>query len=88
MGAKANPEQIDYQHPLIKQVLESTHGTIIFQEQVMELCNVVAGFPQKDCDMIRRTIMKRSASKADAMKKQAEDLKKQFVEGCMGNGTY
>ena len=86
MGAKANPEQIDYQHPLIKQVLESTHGTIIFQEQVMELCNVVAGFPQKDCDMIRRTIMKRSASKADAMKKQAEDLKKQFVEGCIGNG--
>ena len=52
----------------------------------MELCNVVAGFPQKDCDMIRRTIMKRSASKADAMKKQAEDLKKQFVEGCIGNG--
>ena len=34
-----DPENIDYKHPLIKQVLEPTHGAIIFQEQVMELCN-------------------------------------------------
>jgi len=87
LGNKENPSQIDYQHPLIKQVLESTSGAIIFQEQVMELCNVVAGFPQEDCDMIRRTIMKRSASKADAMKKQAEELKNRFVIGCESNGV-
>jgi DNA polymerase-3 subunit alpha len=86
LGAKANPEDVDYEHPLIKKVLKSTYGTIIFQEQVMELCNVVAGFPQEDCDMIRRTIMKRSASKADAMKKQAQQLKEQFVTGCIANG--
>ena len=86
LGAKDDPENIDYKHPLIKQVLESTHGTIIFQEQVMELCNVVAGFPQEDCDKIRRTIMKRSASKADAMKAQAIALENSFVEGCVTNG--
>ena len=86
LGAKADPENIDYQHPLIKQVLEPTHGAIIFQEQVMELCNVVAGFPQEDCDKIRRTIMKRSASKADAMKAQAQALENAFVEGCVSNG--
>ena len=86
LGAKANPENVDYKHPLIKEVLKSTYGTIIFQEQVMELCNVVAGFPQEDCDMIRRTIMKRSASKAAAMKKQAQQLKEQFVAGCLDNG--
>ena len=87
LGAKANPEDVDYQHPLIKKVLKTTHGAIIFQEQVMELCNVVAGFPQEDCDMIRRTIMKRSASKAAAMKKQAQDLKERFVIGCTNNGV-
>ena len=86
LGAKANPEDVDYEHPLIKKVLKNTYGTIIFQEQVMELCHVVAGFPQEDCDMIRRTIMKRSASKADAMKKQAQQLKEQFVVGCVANG--
>jgi DNA-directed DNA polymerase III PolC len=87
LNAKANPDKIDYQHPLIKKVLKKTHGCIIFQESVMELCNVVAGFPQEDCDMIRRTIMKRSASKADAMKKQAEELQKRFVTGCIENGV-
>lgn len=86
LGAKANPESVDYQHPLIKKVLKSTYGAIIFQEQVMELCHVVAGFPQEDCDMIRRTIMKRSASKAAAMKKQAQELKERFVSGCVNNG--
>lgn len=85
--AKANPQDIDYQHPLIKEVLEPTYGAIIFQEQIMQLCNVVAGFPQEDCDKIRRTIMKRSASKADAMKAEAEALKKQFVEGSANNGV-
>jgi len=86
LGAKANPEDVDYEHPLIKKVLKSTYGTIIFQEQVMELCHVVAGFPKEDCDMIRRTIMKRSASKAAAMKKQAQELKERFVSGCVSNG--
>tara|TARA_Y100000593_G_scaffold25146_1_gene50108 strand:+ start:2061 stop:5660 length:3600 start_codon:yes stop_codon:yes gene_type:complete len=87
LGSKANPESVDYKHPLIKKVLKNTYGAIIFQEQVMELCNVVAGFPQEDCDMIRRTIMKRSASKAAAMKKQAQELKLRFVNGCVENGV-
>lgn len=86
LGAKADPENIDYQHPLIKKVLEPTHGAIIFQEQVMELCNVVAGFPQEDCDKIRRTIMKRSASKADAMRAEAQALENAFIDGCVNNG--
>lgn len=87
LGNKANPEKIDYQHPLIEKVLKTTANCIIFQEQVMALCNVVAGFPQEDCDMVRRSIMKRSASKADSMKKQAQDLKDRFVEGAVKNGV-
>ena len=85
--AKQDPDSVDYHHPLIERVLKSTHGAIIFQEQVMELCNVVAGFPQADCDKIRRTIMKRSASKADSMKQAAYALKESFVEGCVRNGV-
>ena len=85
--AKQDPDSINYHHPLIEQVLKTTHGAIIFQEQVMELCNVVAGFPQADCDKIRRTIMKRSASKADSMKQAAHALKESFIEGCVKNGV-
>ena len=87
LDSKANPDKIDYQHPLIEKVLKDTYNCIIFQEQTMALCNIVAGFPQEDCDTVRRTIMKRSASKADSMKKQAQELKDRFVEGAVGNGV-
>lgn len=86
VNAKNNPDDIDYKHPLIKQVLEKTYGMIIFQEQVMELCNVVAGFPKEDCDMVRRAIMKRSASQSTAKMKQARELRQRFIDGSATNG--
>ena len=53
--AKKFPENVEYGHPLIKEVLEETYGCIIFQEQVMELCHVVAGFPK---DRMQRNLEK------------------------------
>jgi DNA polymerase-3 subunit alpha len=85
--AKSNPENINYHHPLIKEVLEPTFGAIVFQEQIMQLCNVVAGFPQRECDQIRRALLKRTAAKAEAQKAEAIALKKQFVEGSVNNGV-
>lgn len=63
------------------------HNCIVFQEQIMELCNVVAGFPLADCDKVRRTIMKRSASKAEAQIAEAKALREKFVEGSVKNGV-
>jgi DNA polymerase-3 subunit alpha len=85
--AKSNPEAVNYHHPLIKQVLEPTFGAIVFQEQIMQLCNVVAGFPQRECDQIRRALLKRTAAKAEAQKAEAIALKKQFVDGSVNNGV-
>lgn len=85
--AKNNPSTIDYGHPLIKQVLEPTSGMIIFQEQIMRLCSVVAGFPEADTDNVRRSLMKRKASEAGKGLKEAESLKKKFVEGAVKNGV-
>ncbi|NBP02496.1 MAG: hypothetical protein EBU90_20735 [Proteobacteria bacterium] len=87
IGAKNEPEKIDYQHPLIKKVLEPTYGCIIFQEQTMKLCSVVAGFPEAETDTIRRNIMKRSASKKDAAAADAKKAKEDFVAGAMKNGV-
>jgi len=87
IGAKNEPEKIDYQHPLIKKVLEPTYGCIIFQEQTMKLCSVVAGFPEAETDTIRRNIMKRSASKKDAAAADAKKAKEDFVSGAMKNGV-
>jgi DNA polymerase-3 subunit alpha len=87
IDAKNNPDKIDYQHPLIKKVLESTYGCIIFQEQTMRLCSVVAGFPEAETDTIRRNIMKRSASKKDDAAADARKAKEEFITGAVRNGV-
>lgn len=83
---KAAADKIDYRHPLIKEVLEETFNCIIFQEQIMSLCNKVAGFPKQDCDQVRRNIMKRTAAKAEESKKQVQEMRDQFVSGSVANG--
>jgi len=62
------------------------HNCIIFQEQVMELAEKVAGFPKDKCDEVRRAIMKRSISGGEAAKKASQETRDSFVEGCIKNG--
>ena len=87
IGAKNDPDSVDYGHPLIKEVLEPTYGTMIFQEQVMGLCATVAGFPQAETDTVRRTIMKRKASEAGSALEKATAIKESFVAGAVKNGV-
>ena len=87
INAKNNPDEIDYGHPLIKEVLEETYGLIVFQEQIMKLCSVVAGFPEEETDTVRRSIMKRKASEAAESLAKARAIKEQFVAGSVKNGV-
>ena len=63
------------------------HNCIIFQEQTMKLCSVVAGFPEAETDTIRRNIMKRTAAKKDAGDEEARRAKIEFVAGSVKNGV-
>jgi len=85
--AKNNPDTIDYGHPLIKEVLEETFGMIVFQEQVMKLCSIVAGFPEAETDTIRRNIMKRTGAQQAETLAAAVGAKKGFVAGSVKNGV-
>lgn len=87
LEARSNPYSIDYKHPLIKQVLEPTFGCIIFQEQLMALCNVVAGFPKPECDKVRKNILKRQGGNPEESMKKAKAMKDSFVQGSIGNGV-
>lgn len=87
IDAKNNPEDVFYGHPLIEEVLGETYGTIIFQEQVMKLCSIVAGFPESETDAVRRNIMKRKASEADETLRKAREIKERFVAGAVKNGV-
>lgn len=63
------------------------HNCVIFQEQLMTLCSVVAGFPEEDTDQVRRFLLKRKASEAKDMFEKARAIKDQFVNGAVANGV-
>lgn len=52
-------EEIHYFHPLIKKILEDTKGCLIYQEQVMEICQEIGGFTAFEADKIRKAMGKK-----------------------------
>ncbi|SDM17710.1 DNA polymerase III, alpha subunit [Modicisalibacter muralis] len=69
----------DYQHEWLKPVLEPTYGVILYQEQVMQIAQVLAGYSLGQADMLRRAMGKK---KPEEMAKQRTG----FMEGCAANG--
>ncbi|MDH5533353.1 MAG: DNA polymerase III subunit alpha [Candidatus Pacebacteria bacterium] len=67
---KHNPEGIKYLHPKLKPVFEETYGVMVYQEQVMEIFSVMAGYSLGEADMIRRAMGKKKISILDANKKR------------------
>lgn len=76
---KAGKEKTTYLCPELEPILSSTYGVIVYQEQVMRILQVVAGFPLGDADIFRRAISHKDAS---AMK----GMKEAFLKGCAENG--
>lgn len=69
----------DYQYEGLQPVLAPTYGIILYQEQVMQIAQVMAGYTLGGADMLRRAMGK----------KKPEEMAKQrggFIEGCAGNG--
>ena len=69
----------DYQYEGLKPVLEPTYGVILYQEQVMQIAQVMAGYTLGGADMLRRAMGKK---KPEEMAKQ----KQIFLDGCEKNG--
>ena len=78
VGRKFGREPIDYLHPLLKPVLEETYGVIIYQEQVMQIAQILSGYSLGEADLLRRAMGKK--------KKEEMDLQKaRFVSGAEAN---
>jgi error-prone DNA polymerase len=80
---REDPEgfEVPYEHPLLKDVLKYTLGTIVFQEQVIEVAIALAGFSAAQADSLRRA-MSRKRSEA-AIRKHHED----FIAGARKKGV-
>ena len=76
----SNKADIDYLHPDLRPVLEETYGVILYQEQVMQIAQVLAGYTLGGADLLRRAMGKK---KPEEMAKQREI----FVTGATERGV-
>ena len=67
-------EPVASYHPVVDEVLKSTYGSLVFQEQAMELSRVIAGFSLQEADMLRKAMGKKLAS-------EMAKCKKMFIDG-------
>ncbi len=58
---KLGQEPVSYPHPLLKDLLEPTYGVITYQEQVMRIANILAGFSLAEADVLRKAVGKKDA---------------------------
>ena len=78
-GARKNgKEEIAYPHPLLKDILSETYGIIVYQEQVMQAAQVLAGYSLGDADLLRRAMGKKIQAEMDKQRTR-------FVEGAAKN---
>ncbi len=76
---KLGQEKVSYPHPALREVLEPTYGVITYQEQVMRIANVLAGFSLAEADVLRKAVGKKDQDLAN------KDVAK-FVERAIAQG--
>ncbi len=76
---KHGKKDISYLHPKLEPILEETYGIIVYQEQVMQIANEIAGYSLAEADIMRRAMGKKIKS---LMKEQ----KVKFISGARDNG--
>jgi len=78
---KQGQEPVTYDHPLMEKYLKDTYGVTVYQEQVMLLSRLLAGFTRGESDKLRKAMGKKLI---DVM----NELKAKFVKGCLENPEF
>jgi len=76
---KNGNKEPDYIHPTLKEILKPTYGIIIYQEQVMQIAQILAGFTAGEADILRRAMGKKKKAELDRQKER-------FINGAIKNG--
>ncbi len=78
-SVKSGVVAADYMHPCLKDILTETYGVIVYQEQVMQIAQVMAGYSLGEADLLRRAMGKK-------IKSEMDDQRARFVDGAVANG--
>jgi DNA polymerase-3 subunit alpha len=80
ISRKHGAETVDYMHPKLEPVLKETFGIMIYQEQVQQAAQILAGYTLGGADLLRRAMGKKIQSEMDAQRET-------FVDGSVANGV-
>ena len=78
-NVKKGEEEPDYLHPLLEPILKETYGIIVYQEQVMQIAQVLSGYSLGEADLLRRAMGKK-------IKEEMDRQKARFVDGAVERG--
>lgn len=76
---KHGREEVEYPHPILKDILSETYGVIIYQEQVMQIAQVMSGYSLGEADILRRAMGKKIQEEMDKQRGR-------FCEGAVEHG--
>ncbi len=80
INRKHGKEEPDYLHPSLEGILKETYGVMIYQEQVMQIAQVLAGYSLGNADLLRRAMGKK-------IKEEMEAQRKDFCDGAVARGV-
>jgi len=78
IARKHGLKQIEYLHPKLKPILESTYGVMIYQEQLMRIARDLAGFTLSEADVLRKAVGKK-------IKKLLDEQEEKLIQGMINN---
>ncbi len=80
LACKHGEEPVQYGHPLIEDILKETYGVMVYQEQVMQIAQVMGGYTLGAADLLRRAMGKKIKSEMDSQRQF-------FIEGAQKKGV-
>jgi DNA polymerase-3 subunit alpha len=78
INRKAGKTKVSYELPQLKGILDETYGVILYQEQVMQIANLLASFSLGEADILRRAMGKKKKEEMAAQRAK-------FIAGCIAN---
>ena len=89
IACKKGDEEPDYLHPLLEPILKETYGIMVYQEQVMQIAQVLSGYSLGEADLLRRAMGKKIKAEMDAQKERfVSGAAKQQVDPAQADNIF
>ena len=79
LDRRAHQEKVDYIHPSLQPILQNTYGIMIYQEQIMQVAQTMAGFTLGKADNLRKAISKKKGE-------ELQKMREEFIQGALQKG--